>query len=159
MENLEHVPPKELTENNDTQGLWLTDQLLAQLRKSSKIGWLLLALSILLGISACLLSYYPIYLIWTKYPLKEFYLLEEGTLFRILVPVLMAAMYYFFFRGMIEGYQAWRLLRFSETDDDALLEGSERLGKMFRWLVIWAGVFVARILFGLLPQEWILEYL
>ncbi len=154
MENLEQEHPQELAENNDYHGLWLTDQLLAKMRRSSKIGWPLMSLSILLGISALLLSLYRLYLNWTKFPLKEFYLLEGSTLLRVLVPLTMFAMYYFFFRGMIEGYKAWRLLRFSETDDDALLEGSERLGKMFRWLVIWAGVFGARILFGLLSQQW-----
>ncbi len=154
MENLAQDLPQEPTQNNDDQSLWLTDRLLAQLRKSSKIGWLLMALGLLLGISAFLLSLFDLYLSWILYPLKDFYLLEGNTLFRTLSALTMVAMYYLFFRGMLEGYKAWRLLRYSETDDDALLEGSERLGKMFHWLVIWAGIFGARILLVLLSQKW-----
>ena len=113
-----------------------------------------MAFSILLGISASLLLLFDYYWFWTAYPLKEFYLLEGDTLYRILSPLTMGVLYFLFFRGTMEGYKAWRLLRHSETDDEALLEGSQRLGKMFRWLVIWGGVFVARILLVWLSQNW-----
>jgi hypothetical protein len=150
---MEQEIPEQAVEN---RGLWLTDQLLSQLHKCAKLGKPIMVLGLLLCISTLLNSLFVLIGYWSQkaLPATKFYLLEGENLYRVLSLVINIALFYTCLRGTFEGYQAWRLLRFSETDDDALLEGSERLGKMFRWLVIWAGIFGARILFGLLSQQW-----
>lgn len=79
-------------------------------------------------------------------PSSEFYLLEDGNLYRVISILISIALIYLCTRGMLEGYKAWSMLRHCESNDEALLEGSERLGKMFRWLVFGGGVFGTRIL-------------
>jgi len=149
---MEHEIPEHVVE---IKGLWLTDHLLSQFRKCARLGRPLMALCLLLGVSTLLNSLY--YLIWywsqKSLPATKFYLLEGDNLYRLLSLAINIGLFYACARGIFEGYKAWRLLRFSKTDDDALLEGTERLGKMFRWLVIWAGVFGARILFVWLSRQ------
>ncbi len=145
MENSENKTVHETVEN---QGLWLTDRLLEQLRRSSKIGMPLMVLCLIVGISVSLRSLYLIFWSWSQRQ-GDFYLLEGGNLFRVFDMLSTSAIIYCFAMGILEGHKAWRLLRSSETDDDALLEGTERLGKMFRWLTLWGGIYMATLLLEL----------
>jgi hypothetical protein len=141
MENLDNETVQETVENH---GLWLTDRLLEQLRRSSKIGVPLMVLCIIVGISVSLLSLYSIFWFWSQKQ-GDFYLLEGGNLSRVFNLLSTSAIIYCFTKGIIEGHKAWRLLRSSETDDDALLEGTERLGKMFRWLTLWGAIYMGTL--------------
>lgn len=83
---------------------------------------------------------------WSQKSDADFYLLEGDNLFRVFNLLTSILIIYFFTRAALEGRKAWQLLRHSATDDEGLLEGTERLGKMFRWLVLWSGVFIGTIL-------------
>ncbi|MFN0174991.1 MAG: hypothetical protein ACKVU0_10120 [Saprospiraceae bacterium] len=145
MENID----KETVENH---GLWLTDRLLAQMRVSSKIGVPLMVLCIIVGISAASLSLFSIVWTWSERQ-GDFYLLEGGNLARVLNLLATSAIIYCFAKGIIEGHKAWRLLRSSETDDDALLEGTERLGKMFRWLTLWGAIYMGTLVLQMVSRN------
>lgn len=144
MENLDHEIPQEMTENPEAHSLWLTDRLLAQLRSSSGLGIPFMILCIIVGISSVLLKLFHL---WSteQWSTGDFYLLEDGNLFKIVNILASAVIIYCFARGVLEGHKAWRYLKSSETDDDALLEGTERLAKMFRWLALWGGFFIASV--------------
>ena len=138
MENLDHEITLEQPENDASTGLWLTDRLLEQLRNASRIGRPLIVLCILVGISSALISVFPLF--WYLQHLQgDFYLLEGDNAYRVFNLLATALIIYCFAQAMIQGFKAWKHLRFSETDDEALLEGSERLAKMFRWLSLWGG--------------------
>jgi hypothetical protein len=143
--NMKQEKP-ELEEEN--QNLWLTDRLLKKLSNTARIGKPLIVICLLLGISTFIKSLYFLYSYWSEktLPYSEFYLLEDGNLYRVIIIMISIALIYLCTRGMLEGYKAWSMLRHCESNDEALLEGSERLGKMLRWLVFGGGVFGASIL-------------
>jgi len=140
----------ELEEEN--QNLWLTDRLLKKLSNTARIGKPLMVIYLLLGLSTFIKSLYFLYSYWSEktLPSSEFYLLEGGNLYRVVSIMINIALIYLCTRGMLEGYKAWSKLGHCESNDEALLEGSERLGKMFRWLVFGGGVFGTSILLKIL---------
>lgn len=131
MENPDQNPSAET-------GPWLTGRILEQLRHLSKIGIPLMVLCAILGISAALLSLVYLHTFW-------FYVRTSSSdqLLPMISFMVTAAMLFFFTKGVTEGIRAWKLLKIGAQDDQALLEGSERLAKMFRWFSIWAGVFIS----------------
>jgi hypothetical protein len=102
---------------------------------------------LLLGLSTILNSLYYLYGYWAQkvFPTTGFYLLEGGNFYRAIRLLANMLLIYLGVRGIFEGYKAWSLLRHCESDDDALLEGSERLGKMFRWLALFGGAYLGFI--------------
>ncbi|MBC7775256.1 MAG: hypothetical protein H7246_07445 [Phycisphaerae bacterium] len=148
MENLENDMPQELTENAENQGLWLTERLLEQLRNSARVGMPLMLLCMVVGIAVAALSVLSQLWFWMQRQKGDFYLLEGGNLYRLLNLLLISAIVYCFARAVIEGYKSWKLLKYSQTDDDALLEGTERLSKMFRWLTFWGVLYLAYPILG-----------
>ncbi len=154
MENLDNDSPQELSESTENQGLWLTDRLLEQLRNAAQIGVPLMLLCIIVGVAVAALSLFSLFWFWMQRE-GDFYLLEGGNLYKVLNLLVTSAMIYCFARGIIEGNKAWRLLRWCETDDDALLEGTERLSKMFRWLTFWGGLYLAYPILGKVWSEFV----
>jgi len=150
MESISNDSAQELAENDENQGLWLTEQLLEQLRNSARVGMPLMLLCIIGGISAAGFLLFSLFWYWMRHH-GDFYLLEGGNLYKVLNLLATSIMIYLFARGIIEGNKAWRLLRSSETDDDALLEGTERLSKMFHWLTIWGIFYLA---YPILQKVW-----
>ncbi len=134
---------QEIAEQNPEKTLWLTDRLVHQLVQSSKIGRILLVILMLLGLSSAAQTAYFHYWLWSAMPDPDFYLLEPETLTKVLSLLYSIGILYFFARAAMEGFFSWRLLRHCDTDDEALLEGTERLGKMFRWLSICGITFLA----------------
>ena len=152
MENNSYHTPDKTPEFEAEHGLWLRNQLLIQLVRSAKIGLPLMALCILLGISTASMVLFTFWLEIREIS-GDFYLME-GKNPKIIFDLLMGFVLLFLFaRGIMEGKQAWSLLKFCETDDAALLEGTERLGKMFRWFVWWAGVLLASLFVDFLMKN------
>ena len=145
MEQFEQEHLEQQADPASTEGLWLTDALLLQFRKSSRLGQAIMAVSMLLGISYAANAAYFLIWFWSKANLEDFYLLQDGNLSRLFYLLVRIALFTCFFKGVQEGFKAWKQLRFSQTDDDALLEGSLRLGRMFRWLSFWGGIYVASL--------------
>lgn len=149
-ENMEQEKPEQEDLN---QNLWLTERLLKKLSNSARIGKPLMVVCLLLGLSTILKSLHFLYTYWAEkdLPTDKFYLLEGGNLFRVISLLVNISFLYLCTRGIYEGYKAWSLLRHCETDDQALLEGSERLGKMFRWMALGAAFYLT---FPLLENVW-----
>lgn len=139
---MEKIEQKD-AENNSEKALWLTDPLLHLLAQSAKLGRILMIILMLLGLSAATETGYFHYLLWSSMSDSDFYLLESETLPKVLNLLYSVGILYCFARATQEGFLAWRLLRHCETEDEALLEGTERLGKMFRWLTLWGASFLA----------------
>lgn len=152
MEKPEYEIPGNNLESPKSHGLWLTDRLLVQLLESSKIALPVLAIALIAGISLTINSIFLQLYNWSQKSYTDFYLLEGDNLFRVFNLLTSLLIIYFFSRAVLEGHKAWRLLRQSETDDDALLEGTERLGKMFRWLTLWGYVVIGTVI---LTKFWV----
>ena len=145
MENFEDEIPMEMTENVEPSGLWLSDLLLEQIQKSSRFGVPVMIIAIILGVSSVLLLIVRFSLIMANRTFDDFYLFEGNNLRMTVSLLLSIAIIYCYSRGIMEGYKSWQLLKSGATDDDALLEGTERLSKMFRWLTLWGGLFVTTL--------------
>lgn len=145
MENLEQEASQEIAEDREHYSLWLTDRILTQLRSSSKVGVPFIVLCILSVISIVSHSLYPLLLRWSQEQ-GDFYLLEGRNLYRLFQLLSTLFVTYCFARFIIEGNKTWRLLRYSESSDDALLEGTERLGKMFFWLTFCGGAYLGSLI-------------
>lgn len=145
MEQFEQEHLDQHADPSTSEGLWLTDALLVQFRKSSRLGQATMAVCLLLGISYAAMAAYFLIWFWSKANLEDFYLLQDGNLSRLFNLFVRIALYTCFFKGVLEGFKAWKQLRICQTDDDALLEGSHRLGKMFRWLTLWGGIYVVSL--------------
>jgi hypothetical protein len=147
MENLDHETHDDPLEYPLSHGLWLTGRFLLQLLQSSKIALPMLVLALVAGLSQSLNGIFFQLYFWSRRSDSDFYLLEGDNLFRVFNLLTALIIAYLFIRGVLEGRKAWLLLKHSETDDDALLEGTERLGKMFRWLTLWGGVYIGTHIF------------
>ena len=135
MEDFNNEPSQTIVERN--KGLWITPRLRMQLRQCSSIGTPLVILCMILVIAVALLAVNTLF-IWTKGNKENLHLLSNGIINAIFPIITSLIAIYFFIRAIIEGYKSWKLL--DKTDENDLLEGTERLSKMFRWLAIW-GIF------------------
>jgi len=143
MENTDYTLPQP-QEQDDTLApsapvLLLTKSLMAQMPSSGHLG--AAAFFILLAIVAidALLTLTSLTTWFDTMP-GGFYLLEGDTLSRLVSYLIPIVGIYFMGRASWEGLRAWRLLKQSNNDDNALLEGTDRLTQMFKWFVYW-GIF------------------
>lgn len=136
MENTDSPIPQHPAEQPDFQPLLLTNSLMAQMLASARFG--VAASGILLAVAAgdALVSLAGV-VEWMNGMKGGFYLLQGDTLYFLGYYFAEFAAIYLLGRAVWEGLEAWRLLRHSDTDDNALLDGTDRQTKMFRWLVYW----------------------
>jgi hypothetical protein len=147
--------PPTNTEPPSASGLYLTDLLLRRQIGMSTLGRVLFVMAMAVGFFRSLLALYIQYYIWSNrlQPDQAFYLLDDYNWMYVFYTATTFAIIYMFFRAGLEGLKAFSLLRLGDTDDDALLEGHERLGNMFKWLTWWGGTYVL-----LLLLEYLLHY-
>jgi hypothetical protein len=123
-------------ETDKYEGLWLTQSLYKKLHVLAKIGLPLVLLVFILSLFSTFFSLHYLFENWQNGMMgHSFYLMEGSNPYRALKFLTTALPHCFMFCALFQSYKAWTLLRHSETDDDALLEGTKRLVKMFRWLV------------------------
>ena len=138
-------------ENQSDSSLWLTDRLLQNLQNTAKWGSATVILIALLGGSSLFLALYYFYHFGISLSGKSFYLFEGANLYKVLNLAASLTFYFLLAKGLWNGWKAWRFLKNSASDDADLLEGTEHLGKMFRWLTyavaIYLGFLVAQIAF------------
>lgn len=89
---------------------------------------------------------------WAQWQSGGFYLFEGDNLPNISRLGLSLLSLLFFTLAILEGKKIWPLLKICDQDDDALLEGTERLAKMFRWLYYWGAAVLASIVLNYLLQ-------
>lgn len=148
MENTNETP-NETSPNNDEQhtveqeALVLTKSLMDNVQQIGRAGKVVMPLFLVLsGLYA--LNFCIDFLSWTGRLQGEFYLLEKNNLYRIWSFCTEIGAIYLFTRGAWVGFQVARDInagvRFD--DDDALLNGFERLTPMFRWFVLWGAFWL-----------------
>lgn len=140
MENKGQPVAEETSEN----GLWITDTQLSNLLKTARLGKPLMAICTLLALSAAAMSLLDFWM-WAQWQSGGFYLFEGSNLFYISNFALSLLALLFFTLAILEGKKIWPLLKICDQDDDALLEGTERMAKMFRWLFYWGGAVLVSI--------------
>lgn len=152
MENTENQTFDETPRSPETSGLWLTKRLMDQLTGLSRIATPLMVLCSILTISYALQFLVILWLQYDRTPEDggKFYLFENGNFLKIIKTLASAAYIFLFSKALLEGTKAWRMLKNGRDEDDDLLEGTERLGKMFRWLTLWGGLFLCFMLFYLI---------
>lgn len=144
--------PNMISQGDDFQGLWLTERFLKRLRLSAKWGSASVWAILLVSLSSGLFALYYLLSDWQKDTEgRDFYLLEGSNPYRALKLLSTTLPYGFVFYALFQGQKAWKLLHRCQTDDNALLEGTERLGKLFRWLVFASATF---LIFKLLWAVW-----
>jgi len=127
------------------QDLWLTENLLQRLSKTAGILRYAMVVCTLLCISAGCLTLIEFWM-WAKWVQGGIYILHPDTFPHFLKLFSSLLTLTFFTLGILEGKRIWPMLSICADNDDALLEGSERLGKMFRWFSWWGGavlIFIA----------------
>jgi hypothetical protein len=136
-DDFDHTPATENTPDSAINGLWLTPGLTTQFIRNARIGVPLMVLWAVVGVASVVIDVYDGWETWWNKSLSNFYLLEGKNLSLTISLLLSLALYYCFARAIIFGFKAWQLLRRSESDDDALLQGTSLLPQMFRWLSFW----------------------
>lgn len=134
--------PEEISDPEPSYGLWLSTRLMDQLRRSSKLGVVLMVVCYLFALSTALYTLMRMWL-WQELHKGDFYLMEGNNLRDMYGILGSGIILYLFVRSTMEGYRAWKYLKNAETNDDDLLEGTERLAKFFYWLAVWGIAFVA----------------
>jgi len=132
MENFIGESPLEKPEEPSSQDLCLTDRLMKRFQVNARIGIPLMVLYLVLGVTALLNLLFEIGLKFEQ-DTGPFYLFEGNNLFVWINYLGSILGHYFLIHAALEGLQGWKRLLKSKTDDDALLEGTERLGKMFKF--------------------------
>lgn len=147
MENLENDETRPLEGGEmEEQPLRLSERLMRQWHSSVPLGRGLM-MALLCMAALFVLTTGHNFWQWFGYVNEEFYLLEDRN------PSIFWGFSTSFFVYCLlglsawEGWKAWSLLKHAADDDNALLEGTERLAKMFKWLAIWG---VASVGFNLL---------
>lgn len=127
-----------------TPGLWLSNRWLSAVTGMAGLGKTVMVMALIVGGIRIFSSLYVQYYIWSMRlaPDRDFFLFEDYNWLYVFNTLSLFALLYLYFRGIIEGYKAFSLFQLSSIDDEALLEGQERLGRMFTWLCWWAGVYV-----------------
>lgn len=131
---------EEKPEHPTTGGLALTDYLLERMTSAARIGAPLMLLCLVLAILSGLMLLYE-FSEWLSALGGDYYLMEGANLYKAFDALISVALLYLFIRGVVEGRQAFQHLRDSANDDDALLEGNERLVAMLRWFALFGFVF------------------
>lgn len=139
MENTEQTEP---IEEESTSGPYLTKTLLAGTRNLARLGYPLMVTCLGLGIFSGLYFLRNIYVKITETP-GDFYLLEGDNALWTITLVLQAGLLFLFTRTVINGLNAWKLLRNCEEDDQDLLQGFELLVQMFRWATLMVLLYAA----------------
>lgn len=148
MENTNETP-NETGPNNDElpaleqQALALTENLMDNVQQIGQVGKVAMLLFLVLA-GLYTLNFCIDFLSWTGRIQGEFYLLEKNNLYYIWSFCTEAGAIYLFTRGAWVGFQATRDInegvRFD--DDDALLNGFERLTPMLRWFTFWGAFWL-----------------
>lgn len=146
MENFIGESPLEKPEEPNSQDLCLTDRLMKRFQVNARIGIPLMVLYLVLGVTALLNLLIDIGLKFEQ-DTGPFYLFEGNNLFVWINYLGSILGLYFLIHAALEGLQGWKRLLKSKTDDDALLEGTERLGKMFKFFTWGICTIVLIILF------------
>ncbi|MBL7829327.1 MAG: hypothetical protein JNJ57_22010 [Saprospiraceae bacterium] len=128
-----------------TSGLWLTSRMMDLLAANARIGVHATILATIAGLLAVILSVATMWWVWTQYAdtseSEAFYLLEGDNLYKVVQFLLTFSMFFTYFKGVLTGFRAFKQLKRSAEDDEALLEGSERLWKTLYWLTLWIAIY------------------
>jgi hypothetical protein len=135
----EHIP------SDNAGSLTLSDYLLERMKSTARIGAIVMKLCIVLAASYGLTLLYE-FSEWFSALESDYYLMEKNNLYKAVDALSSAVMLFLFVRGVKEGHQSFQLLRHSVNDDDALLEGNERLVAMLRWFALFGFLFVGVLL-------------
>jgi hypothetical protein len=127
-----------------TTGLWLSNRWLDAITGMAGLGKTVMVMALIVGAIRSFSSLYVQYYIWSMQLAadRDFFLFEDYNWLYVFNTLSLFALLYLYFRGIIEGYKAFQQFQLSSVDDEALLEGQERLGKMFTWLCWWASAYV-----------------
>ncbi|HAD14571.1 MAG TPA: hypothetical protein DCF33_19270 [Saprospirales bacterium] len=140
MENNQTTPEEKAA----TPGLWLSNRWLGAVTGMAGLGKTVMVIALIVGAVRSFSSLYVQYYIWAMRlaPDRDFFLFEDYNWLYVFNTLSLFALIYLYFRGIIEGYKAFQQFQDCSVDDEALLDGQERLGKMFTWLCWWAGAYV-----------------
>lgn len=141
MENPEATTPEESFDTAEKHGLWLSPKLYSLMRSSARLGFPLMVICILLCLSKAISLLIELWELTVERD-DSFYLLDDKNLAPSLELLIAALLLFLFSKGTLAGVKAWRQLKNAESDDDSLLEGTEQLSRMFRWLAIWGAIFM-----------------
>lgn len=130
-------------------GLWLSNRWLGAVTDMSGLGKTVMVIALIVGAIRSFSRLYVQYYTWSMRlaPDRDFFLFEDYNWLYVFNTLSLLALIYLYFRGIMEGYKAFSQFQQSGVDDEALLEGQERLAKMFTWLCWWAGAFVLLVAF------------
>lgn len=128
----------------ETPGLWPSNRWLSAVTGMAGLGKTVMVMALIVGGICSFSSLYVQYYIWSTrlMPDRDFFLFEDYNWLYVFNTLSILALIYLYFRSILEGYKAFSLFQLSSSNDEALLEGQERLGKMFTWLCWWAGAYV-----------------
>jgi hypothetical protein len=141
----------EFIEDRSTgQQLWLTPKLMLHISSSASMGLVLSYLGMLLAICTAIMLIFT----WKRMIFdnsESFLLFERGNLFKTLILLFKATILYFQVRAYQEGLKAFKCLKNALENDDDLLEGTDRLGEMFRCYTILTIGYVLASVYYILP--------